>query len=359
MGAQGAMQLMPDTAAELEKSLGMPPGETQRNPEANRQAGRAYLDQLMQKYGGDRTKALMAYNWGMGNLDNWLADPNRSMDQVPQETRDYVEKVTALATGGQGGGLSSAPAGGIPPATVPGLTPPAAVAGTPLQVGTAGQVAGSEKAAQLDAELDRSVALADAAGRKAAAEATAKGDVEFRLAGAAELPKMELALGELRRDIPNLINHPALANVVGDGLWGRLGNVPLNKIIEDMGLAGTPEADVIARLEQMKGQVFLPAFQFLRGGGQITNVEGDKAQAAMARLNRSQTPEDFAAAMQEFLQAYQDGYDKRVAVSRGEYSLSQFDPGGAKSATPPKVAPKRKAISPAEAAKRKALLDEF
>ena len=45
----------------------------------NRLLGRAYLAQMFQRYGNWRD-ALAAYNWGPGNLDQWIArgrDPNR------------------------------------------------------------------------------------------------------------------------------------------------------------------------------------------------------------------------------------------------------------------------------------------
>jgi len=82
VGAQGLMQLMPATADEL--------GVTNAfNPEENIQAGSKYLKQLMDRYDGDTRLALAAYNWGMGNLE-------RNPERMPQETINYVAKITGL-----------------------------------------------------------------------------------------------------------------------------------------------------------------------------------------------------------------------------------------------------------------------
>lgn len=86
-GATGAMQLMPNTA----KGLGVNANDQLENTAG----GVAYLSQLRKKYGDDRL-ALAAYNWGPGNVDNWLkagADPAK----LPAETRNYVNNVLSLS----------------------------------------------------------------------------------------------------------------------------------------------------------------------------------------------------------------------------------------------------------------------
>jgi len=82
VGAQGLMQLMPATAAELGVSDAF-------DPEQNIQAGSRYLKRLMDRYDGDTGLALAAYNWGMGNLE-------RHPERMPQETVNYVAKITGL-----------------------------------------------------------------------------------------------------------------------------------------------------------------------------------------------------------------------------------------------------------------------
>ena len=79
-GAMGLMQLMPDTA----RDLGV---KNAYDPEENIMAGTRYLKSLLDRYEGDVPRALAAYNWGMGNVE-------RNPDRMPQETRDYIARIT-------------------------------------------------------------------------------------------------------------------------------------------------------------------------------------------------------------------------------------------------------------------------
>ena len=81
-GAQGLMQLMPETA----KELGV---EDSFDPHQNLLGGSQYLKQLLDKYGGDLDHALAAYNWGQGNVDR------HGLERMPQETREYLARVKA------------------------------------------------------------------------------------------------------------------------------------------------------------------------------------------------------------------------------------------------------------------------
>jgi soluble lytic murein transglycosylase-like protein len=81
-GAQGLMQLMPDTAERF--------GVTDRlSPAENIKGGVAYLDWLMEEFGNDAVLALAGYNAGENAV--------KSHEGVPPfaETRDYVPKVLA------------------------------------------------------------------------------------------------------------------------------------------------------------------------------------------------------------------------------------------------------------------------
>jgi hypothetical protein len=63
---------------------------------------------------------------------------------------------------------------------------------------------------------------------------------------------------------------------------------------------GTAPADFQVLLDQIGGQQFLQAFETLKGGGQITEVEGRKATEAMARMNPRQSEEAFLQGVSEF-----------------------------------------------------------
>jgi hypothetical protein len=65
-------------------------------------------------------------------------------------------------------------------------------------------------------------------------------------------------------------------------------------------IGGTNAADFEAKLGQVQGKLFLQAFETLKGGGQITEVEGEKATSALANLSASQSEAQFRAALLEF-----------------------------------------------------------
>lgn len=80
-GAQGIMQLMPKTAA----SLGV---KDSFDAEQNIMGGAKYISELLEKYDGDTSLALAAYNAGMNNVKKYGGIPPF------KETQDYVVKVT-------------------------------------------------------------------------------------------------------------------------------------------------------------------------------------------------------------------------------------------------------------------------
>jgi len=83
-GAQGLMQLMPETAAEV----GV---DDPFDPEQNLLGGARYLAKLRERFDGDLALALAGYNAGPGNVE-------RAGRAVPpfRETRHYVDKVVEL-----------------------------------------------------------------------------------------------------------------------------------------------------------------------------------------------------------------------------------------------------------------------
>ena len=52
-------------------------------------------------------------------------------------------------------------------------------------------------------------------------------------------------------------------------------------------------------MEQIEGKNFLTAYDQLKGGGAITEIEGTKAEAAQARLSTAQNKKDWDAAMND------------------------------------------------------------
>lgn len=79
-GAQGLMQLMPATAAAFNV-------DDPFDPQQNILGGAAYLGQLMQRYAGDASLALSAYNAGPHIVDRIASIPD-----IP-ETQNYVSSI--------------------------------------------------------------------------------------------------------------------------------------------------------------------------------------------------------------------------------------------------------------------------
>ena len=77
------------------------------------------------------------------------------------------------------------------------------------------------------------------------------------------------------------------------------------------------QADLAAKMDQVSGRAFLEAFDTLKGGGQITEVEGQKATQALARLQRTQSPEAYQEALYEFADIVRRG----IARSMNELNV--------------------------------------
>lgn len=106
VGARGLMQLMPATAREVARKIGIA-HQTEwltARPDHNIVLGEEYLEQLLERYNGSYPLALAAYNGGMGNVDKWInrfGDPRTNqismidwIELIPfDETRNYVQRV--------------------------------------------------------------------------------------------------------------------------------------------------------------------------------------------------------------------------------------------------------------------------
>jgi soluble lytic murein transglycosylase len=104
-GAKGLMQILPMTAADTARKVGVPYNYARlvSDPGYNTQLGAAFLGQLIAGEGGSLALAAAAYNAGAGRVAQWLAafgDPRNGADPVDwveripyDETRNYVMRV--------------------------------------------------------------------------------------------------------------------------------------------------------------------------------------------------------------------------------------------------------------------------
>lgn len=91
--------------------------------------------------------------------------------------------------------------------------------------------------------------------------------------------------------------HPGFRGAVGAGVGTRF-------------IPGTDAAGFQALYDQVTGGAFLQAYETLKGTGQITEVEGKKATAAITRMNLAQSESEFVKAAREFQDAIRGGVER-------------------------------------------------
>lgn len=143
--------------------------------------------------------------------------------------------------------------------------------GKPTQVYAKGLA--PEQTPEVKAQQAAATAQGSAAGTAAAAAPGKTADADFML-----------------KSIDDVLGDKGLDKATGGwfGLQGRQAAAfPL----------GEDQRRVQPKIDQLRGQSFLQAYNNLRGGGQITEIEGTKAENAIARLNQAQEPDDFKKAL--------------------------------------------------------------
>lgn len=97
-GAIGLMQLLPSTAEDCASRMNLIYDEKSLyDGSVNIEIGCYYLNYLIDMFDGNITNVLCAYNWGLGNVREWIAsgnvDDNGTITNIPvKETRDYLKK---------------------------------------------------------------------------------------------------------------------------------------------------------------------------------------------------------------------------------------------------------------------------
>lgn len=162
--------------------------------------------------------------------------------------------------------------------------------------------------------------MPDFKGAQASATATGRVQGETQATAAVNLPQTVAQGEDTIKLIDDIVNHPGMPGVIGmpesaSGVTNYLFGKPL---------PGTKEADFRARLDQLQGKQFLQAYETLKGGGQITEIEGAKAQDAISRMTKTgQSEEEFRKAAKEFQDII------RAGVNRAKLKAGVKPPTGA------------------------------
>jgi hypothetical protein len=125
--------------------------------------------------------------------------------------------------------------------------------------------------------------------------------------------------------------HPGFESAVGisgiDSAFGLAGLLP-----------GTDTTDFKRRLDELKGGAFLQAYNTLKGGGAITEVEGKKATDAITRMDKSQSENEFVKAAMDFRDVISRGMDRASQMRAGQPTATAQPSSRQSLSTPPNAA---------------------
>lgn len=153
-----------------------------------------------------------------------------------------------------------------------------------------------------------------------AGEAAAQAAGKEQGGAIAQAPAAKITAEQTIGKIDEILADPNLGSITGWQAW-----------LPDSALATTQGAATLGlrrRVEQLKGTAFLEAYNGLRGGGQITEVEGKKAEDAIARLETAQSDADYIQALKDFRDAVAVGYQKLAARAGGNAPALNVPPQG-------------------------------
>lgn len=180
--------------------------------------------------------------------------------------------------------------------------------------------------ADIDPELQSKISQAKEYGQtlgknKAVAEAALPGAIEAAAQGIELIDKM-VGKAPVKDANGKVIQagtkpHPGFSSYVGAAL------VPGVRFME-----GSDTAGYESYQKQIEGKAFLEAFQTLKGGGSITEKEGEKGSAALLRMNKAQSEREYVEAAREFQDILRKGVD------RARSKAGQTSPVAAPSAAP-------------------------
>jgi hypothetical protein len=155
--------------------------------------------------------------------------------------------------------------------------------------------------------------------RGAQARAAAGGEALGKAEATAQvdLPGAVKQAEDTKRLIDDLVKHPGLPMLTGT-----------TALLQAQHLPGTDAFDANARLDQLIGKQFLEAYQLLKGGGQITEVEGKKATDSMSRMRVGVSEAEFKKAAQELKDVLDLGISRIRQKAGGAPAATPAAPAG-------------------------------
>lgn len=135
-------------------------------------------------------------------------------------------------------------------------------------------------------QLNQEQQLQDIRTQASIDQAAGQDQYKRQVEASSALPQVKAAAGQMLSVISKLKTHPGLRAATGLGSVNPLNSVP-----------GTQGFNFRVLADQLGGQTFLQAFETLKGGGPITDIEGKKATDAIARLNLGQSAEEYVQAL--------------------------------------------------------------
>jgi hypothetical protein len=163
------------------------------------------------------------------------------------------------------------------------------------------------------------------AGAKEKAKAEGKGEGTQIVDQRAAIQGVANMFNSSKELIAKLYNHSGMAAATGTVNGAR-----------GLGTFGADNAakEFITLHNQLAGKIFLAAFAGLKGGGQITEIEGQKATEALSNVNRQLDPPAYRRALEQYLLDLQSQVlrleeELQIMISRGDrpaLEMPSFEP---------------------------------
>lgn len=158
-------------------------------------------------------------------------------------------------------------------------------------------------------------------------EASQKKIGEAQGEATARLPATRQTVNQISKQIDDLKADPYLPAMLGP-VQSRLPNTTADS------------QRVQGKIKQLQGGAFLQAREMLKGGGAITDYEGQKAEEAIARMNTAQNLQDFNQALDDFKIVVQQGAAKlEAAAGQGGVPSPQGGTGTTTTNVPWRIVP--------------------